>query len=63
MASQLKKRRGVTAGQAPRNSSIVGGVTAGRVGHNSSKTKARFILLTPTSRRQSAAHILTHTNI
>ena len=26
-------------------------------------SKARFILLTPTSRRQSAAHILTHTNI
>ena len=26
-------------------------------------TKARFILLTPSSRRQSAAHILTHTNI
>ena len=26
-------------------------------------TKARFILLTPTSRRQSAAQILTHTNI
>ena len=25
--------------------------------------QARFILMTPTSRRQSAAHILTHTNI
>ena len=31
--------------------------------HTNITPKARFILLTPTSRRQSAAQILTHTNI
>ena len=36
---------------------------AGEITHGGVQREARFILLTPTSRRQSAAQILTHTNI